>query len=122
MNKDDLFIDVPVCVIVNKNSASASEVLAGALKDHKRAVLVGEKTFGKGVVQSMVDFDDGSAFKVTVSKYYTPSGECIDKKGITPDVEVSLDEDYKYYSVELIPEGKDIQLEAAIEQVSKQIK
>ena len=121
-DSDDSFIDVPVCVIVNKNSASASEVLAGALKDHKRAVLVGEKTFGKGVVQSMVDFDDGSAFKVTVSKYYTPSGECIDKKGITPDVEVSLDEEFKHYSVELIPEGKDIQLEAAIEQVSKQIK
>ena len=122
MTSDDLFIDVPVCVIVNENSASASEVLAGALKDHKRATLVGEKTFGKGVVQSMINFDDGSAFKVTTSKYYTPSGECIDQKGIIPDVEVALDEEYKYYSVDLIPEGKDIQLDAAIEQVSNQIK
>ena len=121
-DSDDLFIDVPVCVIVNENSASASEVLAGALKDHKRATLVGEKTYGKGVVQSMINFDDGSAFKVTTSKYYTPSGECIDQKGIIPDVEVALDEEYKYYSVDLIPEGKDIQLDAAIEQVSMQIK
>ena len=103
-------------------SASASEVLAGALKDHKRATLVGEKTFGKGVVQSMINFDDGSAFKVTTSKYYTPSGECIDQKGIIPDVEIALEEEYKHYSVDLIPEGKDIQLDAAIEQVSMQIK
>lgn len=121
-DSDDLFIDIPLCVIVNQNSASASEVLAGALKDHKRATLVGEKTYGKGVVQSMINFDDGSAFKVTTSKYYTPSGECIDQKGIIPDVEIALEEEYKHYSVDLIPEGKDIQLDAAIEQVSMQIK
>lgn len=121
-DSDSAFIDVPVCVIVNNNSASASEVLAGALKDHKRATVVGEKTFGKGVVQSMIEFDDGSAFKVTTSKYYTPSGECIDGKGIIPDREISLEEEYKHYSVDLIPEDKDVQLDAAISEINKKIK
>ncbi|MBS7009361.1 S41 family peptidase [Anaerostipes sp.] len=81
-------VEVPVCVLVNGNSASASEILSGALKDHKRGTLVGEKTFGKGIVQGFFKLGDGSYAKLTYASYYTPSGQNIHKKGIKPDVEV----------------------------------
>lgn len=81
-------VKVPVCVLVNGNSASASEILSGAMKDHKRGTLVGEKTFGKGIVQGFFDLGDGSYAKLTYASYYTPSGQNIHKKGIKPDVEV----------------------------------
>ena len=85
--------DKPVAILVNGNSASASEVFSGAMKDYKVATLVGTKTFGKGIVQSIVPFGDGTAMKVTVSKYYTPNGVNIHGTGIEPDVVVELSKD-----------------------------
>ena len=85
--------DKPVAILVNGNSASASEVFSGAMKDYKAATLVGAKTFGKGIVQSIVPFGDGTAMKVTVSKYYTPNGVNIHGTGIEPDVVVELSKD-----------------------------
>lgn len=85
-------LDYPMAVITNGNSASASEVLTGALKDNSKAVVVGEKTFGKGVVQSYRRLFDGSGLIVTSSRYFTPSGVCIHDIGIEPDVECKLSE------------------------------
>lgn len=121
-NSDADCINLPICVIVNGNTASAAEVLSGAMRDHKCATIVGEKTYGKGVVQSLVEFGDGSAFKLTTSKYYTPSGECIDGVGIAPDVVVAPKEKWKDYSVSLIPQGEDVQLDAAIDIVKQKLK
>lgn len=79
---------VPMVVLVNSGSASASEVLAGALQDHGRALIVGEKTFGKGSVQSVLNMRNGSGIRLTTSRYYTPSGRSIQAEGIQPDVEI----------------------------------
>ncbi|WP_448588649.1 S41 family peptidase [Thermocrinis sp.] len=84
--------NVPLVVLINKGSASASEIVAGALQDHKRAVIVGEKSYGKASVQNIINMEDGSALKLTVAYYYTPLGKLIHKKGIVPDVEVVMDE------------------------------
>ncbi|WP_243344101.1 S41 family peptidase [Anaerococcus sp. AGMB09787] len=78
--------DIPITVLINENSASASEILAGALKDRGRAKLVGTKTFGKGIVQKIFPLEDGSGAKITVSEYHTPSGAKINKVGIEPDI------------------------------------
>ena len=106
---------IPMCVIINGNSASASEAFAGAIADHGRGIIVGEKSFGKGVVQTVFELGDGTALKLTVANYYTPNGVCIDKVGITPHVEVSLDEDMKNMIVSNIPYEKDYQLQKAVE-------
>jgi hypothetical protein len=83
--------DRPIVLLVDGNSASASEVLSGALKDHKRATLVGTTTFGKGIVQNLRTLKDGSALKLTISAYYTPSGATVHEEGIEPDVVVEFD-------------------------------
>ncbi|MGC9489598.1 MAG: S41 family peptidase [Thermovirgaceae bacterium] len=80
--------ELPMVVLINEGSASASEILAGALKDHEKAVLVGKKTFGKGSVQTLFNLPDSSGIFVTIAKYYTPSGRVIDKIGLEPDIEV----------------------------------
>ena len=80
---------VPMVVLVNRSSASASEVLAGALQDHGRALIVGEKTFGKGSVQSVLNLRNGSGIRLTTSRYYTPNGRSIQAEGILPDVEIT---------------------------------
>ena len=90
--EDDRCVKIPMAIIVNGNSASASEVFSGALQDNGVAELVGTKTFGKGIVQTIFGMDDGTAIKMTTSKYYTPKGRNIHKTGLEPDIEVSLDE------------------------------
>lgn len=109
-------IDIPVVVLVNKYSASASEILAGALKDYEKATLVGTTTYGKGIVQRIINLKDGTAVKLTVSSYYTPNGVNIHGIGIDPDVEIEYDPD----SVDT--ENKmDNQLEKGIEVLKKLI-
>ena len=90
--EDDKCVEVPIAILVNENSASASEVFSGALQDNGVAKLVGTKTFGKGIVQTIFSLDDGTAIKMTTSKYYTPKGRNIHKTGLDPDIEVKLDE------------------------------
>lgn len=109
---DDNKISVPLAVLINENSASASEIVAGAIQDHKAGVLIGTKTFGKGSVQEVEPFDDGTGIKLTVARYYIPSGRCIDGIGVKPDVEVKLDEGINPF---YIPRGKDSQLLKALE-------
>lgn len=108
-------LKVPAVVLVNGYSASASEILAGALKDHGMATIMGTTTFGKGIVQRVISLSDGSAVKLTVSKYYTPNGNDIHEKGVEPDVVVEFDAD-AYYD-----EGVDNQLQEAISYLSAEM-
>ncbi len=112
---DDTQLDIPIVVLTNGNSASASEILAGAIKDFKKGTLVGTKTFGKGLVQSTYGFDDGTGLKLTIARYFTPSGVCIHGEGIKPDIEVNLNDKYKDVSSSAIPREDDLQLQKAIE-------
>ena len=104
-------IDMDIVVLVNEYTASASEILAGALSDHGEATIVGEKTYGKGVIQNAFPLADGSVLKLTVNEYLTPNGNTINKIGITPDEEVVIDPENKDEKGDII----DYQMEKAIE-------
>ena len=84
--------DFPLVVLVNGGSASASEIVTGALKDYKRALIIGEKTFGKGIVQQIIPIGDGETIKLTIAQYFTPKGNYIHEKGIEPDIKVEMNE------------------------------
>ncbi|MFA7637622.1 MAG: S41 family peptidase [Monoglobales bacterium] len=117
------FIDIPLSVIINGSSASASEAFAGAIRDHSRGVLVGEKSFGKGIVQTVYPFSKtekgNTAIYITTARYFTPKGECIHKKGINPDIEVALPDEYKYASLDELTMEQDTQLKTAWEKLLK---
>ena len=81
----------PIVVLINNGSASASEIFAGALKDHKRAIILGENSYGKGSVQSIIPLKNGGGMRLTISKYYLPSGKSISEVGVTPDIYVEED-------------------------------
>jgi len=117
--KDGHQLDIPIAVLVNGESASASEVLTGALKDHGLATIVGTKTFGKGIAQGIFPLPDGSALKLTTAYYYVPSGECIHKEGIEPDIVVELDEELE--TLVEIPKEDDNQIRAAVEALLEEI-
>ena len=113
-SSDAACINLPISVLIDGNSASASEVLSGAIRDFGRGTLVGETSFGKGLVQSIFEFGDGTAMKITTAKYYTPSGECIDKTGIKPDIEIALP-DGLTKPIQNLTFDEDIQLRKAVE-------
>jgi len=106
--KKGKYTKIPLVVLINGYSASASEVVAGALKDSERAILIGEKSFGKGTVQVLKELTDGSGIKFTTAKYYLPSGSSVEGKGLHPDIIVEWDPDSE----------KDVQLEKAIEEIN----
>lgn len=105
-------LDIPLVILVNENSASASEILAGAVRDNKAGTLVGTTTFGKGLVQNVVPLKDGSGYKITMAQYFTPNGEYINEKGITPEYVVEIGEE----------DTEDVQLNKAIEVIREKNK
>lgn len=115
-NKEE--IKIPLVVLVNSRSASASEILAGAIKDSNKGVVIGTKTYGKGIVQSVEKLSGEGALSITVAKYYTPSGVEIHKNGIEPNITVELPEDVKNNTT--VERSKDTQLQKAIEYINSQ--
>ena len=113
--RGDILDGAELVVLVNKGSASASEIVAGALQDHNRALIVGTETFGKGLVQTVVPLSKGRAIKLTTSRYYTPSGDSIHEVGIEPDVYVADTPGYPDLSLSgLLDREADLQLAEAI--------
>ena len=114
--------DLPVTILVNKESASGSELFTAALRDNGRAVVVGKKTYGKGIVQSFFKIRaNGGYVKITTDAYFTPKGVNIHHIGITPDIEVDLPEEYKDAIVAAVPREQDTQLDTAIRAAEYQI-
>lgn len=109
--------EMPLVVLTNENTASASEILTAALKDNERATVIGTKTYGKGVIQTVLTLSDGSGLKITTAEYFTPNGTEINKKGIKPNIEVKLPDTVK--SIYAVKESDDTQLNRAIEELSK---
>lgn len=149
MREGKYYGDFPLIVLINEGSASASEIVSGAIKDYKRGILMGEKSFGKGSVQTLLPLPDGDGIKLTIAKYYTPSGVCIHGIGIEPDIVVKESDDFLFFDGfitnvdeketienrnEIIKEikgekeaqkiisKKDEQLEKAVEEMKKMIK
>lgn len=112
--EENPIIDIPVVVLVNGSSASASEIFAGALKDNNKATIIGTTTYGKGVIQTLIRLADGSGIKITTEEYCTPNRNKINKVGIEPNITVELPEDIKEITKE-----NDTQLQRAIEELSK---
>lgn len=119
---DEEYLDIPLVVLVNANSASASEIFAGAVKDTGRGTLVGTQTFGKGLVQRLFTLPDGSGLNITIQKYYTPNGTSIHGVGIEPDEVVELPADYQNTALKDIPERVDTQLQKGVEVLRNEIK
>lgn len=119
-NSDKNELKIPMAVLINENSASASELMAGSLQAHDKAIIVGKKSFGKAVGQTPYRLTDGSAIYLTSARYFTPLGKCIDKKGIVPDIEVDLPEELKDI-ISDVDTAKDTQLKTAIEAVYDKI-
>jgi carboxyl-terminal processing protease len=111
-------LDYPITVLINGESASASEIFAGAIKDYKYGTIIGEKSFGKGIVQSIFKLEDGDAIKITTARYYTPNGHYIHGKGIKPDIEVKLDIEAQKDGYDI---NKDNQVQKAIEVLDEKI-
>ena len=114
----DTYLDMPIAVLIDQNSASASEIFAGAIKDYNYGTLIGTKTFGKGIVQTVFSLPEGDAIKITTAKYFTPDGNYIHGVGIEPDIELEyqfMGGENDEYSVDL-----DNQIQKAIEVLSKQ--
>lgn len=119
---DQQYLDIPLVVLVNENSASASEIFAGAVKDTGRGTLVGTQTFGKGLVQRLFTLPDGSGLNVTIQKYYTPKGTSIHGVGVEPDEVVQLPEKYQKTALSAIPAGEDVQLQKALTVLEQKMK
>lgn len=111
-SKQNPTIDIPVVVLINQNTASASEILAGILKDDCDYKIIGTKSYGKGVIQTVYSFSDGSGLKVTTEEYFTPNHNTINKVGIAPDIEINLDSEWENMSN--IPYENDTQLQEAV--------
>lgn len=118
-SESPLTLDIPIAVLIDGYSASASEVFAGCLQDYGKAILVGTQSFGKGIVQTMYPLGDGSALKVTISAYYTPKGRNIHKTGLTPDVVVELDASLRKKNS--IPVEEDNQIQTAVAEIMKKL-
>ena len=114
---DDKYNDIKMVVLVNEGSASASEILSGAIRDLDRAKIIGKKTYGKGVVQNVMSLPGGDGLKLTTSEYFTPSGKSINKKGIVPDIEVDLPDDVEGIGIDY--KDTDTQLQKAIEVINE---
>ncbi|MBE7067425.1 MAG: S41 family peptidase [Ruminococcaceae bacterium] len=113
-------LTMPIVLLVNQNSASASEYVTGAFKDHNKGTIIGVKTFGKALGQVTYQFDgDDSGLTLTIARYFTPSGKCIHGEGITPDIVIELSDEYKNSAVTDIPFEQDTQLQKAIEELKK---
>lgn len=119
MARDQDKIKVPMAVLINNNSASASEIFAGTLQDYNTATVIGTTSFGKGIVQKVIPLTDGTAVKLTVSKYYTPKGRNIHGTGIVPDIEVELDKEWQNKLT--VPIENDNQLQEAIKFIKEKI-
>lgn len=117
-SEDEVF-GRPLAVLVNGNSASASEIFAGVIQDRGAGTIIGTTTYGKGVVQQLLDLQDKTSLKITISKYFTPNGNDINHKGITPDIEADLDEELKTKSV--ITMEEDNQIQKAVEIIENEI-
>ena len=116
---EEFLLTTPMCILVNGDSASASEIFAAALKDHERATIVGTKTYGKGSIQSTYDLGNNTGLKLTIGHFYSPKGTKIDKNGVSPDIEVELPHELNDLPISAIPREKDVQLKSAIEFLKK---
>lgn len=114
-------LDLKICVLINEKSASASEITSACIKDYKKGVLIGKNTYGKGVVQAVYDFGDSTGLMLSIAKYYTPNGICIDEIGVAPDFEVDNKEGF-IFDGEKLDKENDLQFLKAMEVMSEMIK
>jgi len=121
LQSDAEYLGMPLALLVNGNSASASEVMAGAIKDHEVGIIVGEQTFGKGLVQRVFALPDGSAVKLTVSRYYSPNGTSIHGVGITPHYVVPMEAELAA-QIASLDASEDVQLQRALEVVAQMLR